>query len=163
MGGKSLNYRPVGPPEELEGAEPEEEEDESLPGSSEGGDNPGLAMLGLDRALENAEDAGSQPAIGDMVSQRPTWDKEKDEANNAEAEAERLFPESHVLKREDIPKAVMFGNKRVHCTELQWDTNCSLGQVRVLNNRTVEHYVARLKSRPPRRPIRILVRATAGM
>lgn len=162
MGGKSAHYRPVKSKEEDKGSIGSDAERESLPGSSEVDPDEEEHLRLMDNALDVDNDGSQQVPFPELLTQRPMWDQAKEEAQ-ASAEAELLFPEGHIIKREDLPRAVLHANKKIHVSELQWDTTCSLGQVRALNNRQVEHYVARLKARPPRRMIRILVRATAGI
>ena len=54
-------------------------------------------------------------------------------------------------------------SKKIHVGQLQWDKYTTLGQIRPLSGKLVEHYVNRLKAAPPRRLVRILVKGTRCM
>ena len=73
------------------------------------------------------------------------------------------FEEGYIFQPTDIPKFVLAKERKVHVSQLQWDKNTQLGQIRSLNSTLVAHYARRLKASPPRKLIRILARVTQGM
>ena len=162
MGGKKADYRPV---QVYEDPEQSEEQSEVEAG---GLDLSGLELevdkpdYSVDAALAMDPMGSEQPDIGTFGTQFPVFEVTPATETEQE-EIRKLFPEGHVYRTADIAKCVVQKEKRVHVMELQWDKNQSQGQIRGLNWKLVEHYVARLKSNPPRKMIRILAKATSGM
>ena len=115
----------------------------------------------MDSALDVDDGASQQRMLCDWSTQLPTIEVTEEEA--AQDEAQREIPEGHLFSIKDIPRCVQSTSKKIHVGQLQWDKTTVLGQIRPLNGKLVEHYVNRLKAAPPRRLVRILVKASRGM
>ena len=162
MGGKSLPLQPIPRPEESEGSELSSEEDSSDSEDNEQVTEEAAGAHGHDAALEVESGTSQLQTFADYETELPAM-----EPVNAEEDVDdpviKSFGENHIYTTKDIPKFVVHQSKKIHVSELQWDKNTSLGQIRALSPRVVDHLVTRLLQSPPRRMIRVLVRETAGI
>jgi hypothetical protein len=157
MGGKSANYRP--PPKD---PEPEGSEGSGQTSENERDEEEEAQMsLGNDAALEVDTNASQQQGLADWMSQLPNM--EAPPAGTVQEPEAPLFPEGHLFQAADISKCILHKEKRIHVSLLKWDKAMLMGQIRPLQTKVVEHYVHRLRATPPRRVVRVLVKAQPGV
>ena len=119
------------------------------------------AALFFDPALSTSQELLEIPDVGDFETQVPL------ELPNVhpqlETAEEDITDTAIPYQTSDIAKYVLYKDKKVLVTELQWDKANTMGQIRTLQQPLVKHYVRSLKKSPPRKLIRILAKATTGL
>ena len=144
MGGKKDSYRPPKPPVY---EEPSDSESEQSAGSSANDDYLNSSLvddMSYDAQLSIPVDESQQPDLGDLTTQTPTVDPSQLHAQGDDDTIE--FEEGHIFMPTDIPKFVLAKERRVHVSQLQWDKQTQLGQIRPLNSSLVAHYARSLNA-----------------
>ena len=158
MPGKSLKgYHPP-PPEEVN-SNASDLDDSPL--SSDGGQENLTAGSFDDHLLEEPVEESQIPDAGCLYTQIPQFPPSQSNADDEETPNPTESTQSYQSK--DIVRWIEKKDKKAHVSQLHWDKQRQLGQIRTLNTVLVDHYLNRICKQPPRRPIRILAKATAGL
>jgi hypothetical protein len=108
--------------------------------------------------MQETEDA----SLGGYANVLPLWQPEDQPPVEPDEDQEQYQP-GRVYSTEDIARFVLDRDKEIHVSKLKWDKECTLGQIRRVSHKMVDHYVEQLRLNPPRNLIPVLVRALPGM